>query len=285
MKIILSQFAGFCDGVRRAFETVSNLDLESVKKPIYVLGSLVHNQDVVRKIEEKGIRKIDLEKFTNAKPGEIGTLIITAHGVGPQVYEMAKEKKIEIINTTCPRVIKVQRLAQVYIKCGYAIVLVGDKDHKEVRSILEWGKGKAMIVSNVEDLKNLNLEQAEKIIILSQTTQSKDFVEEVYNFIKNKFSAVEILDTICLATDQRQDEIKKLAASHDAVVVIGSPESANSNRLFEIASSINPKTIFIQRANDMDEKWFSGVKSVSVTAGASTPNWIIEDVIAQLEKL
>ncbi len=285
MKIILSQFAGFCDGVRRAFETVSNLDSESVKKLIFVLGSLVHNQDVVKKIEERGIQKIDLEKFTNAKLGEIGTLIITAHGVGPQVYEMAKEKNIEIIDTTCPRVIKVQRLAQIYIKRGYTIVLVGDKDHKEVRSISEWGDGKAKLVSNAEDLKNLNLEQAEKIIILSQTTQSKDFVEEVYNFIKNKFSAVEILDTICLATDQRQDEIKKLAAENDAVVVIGSPESANSNRLFEIASGINSKTIFIERASDMNEKWFSDVKSVAVTAGASTPNWIIEEVIAQLEKL
>lgn len=285
MKITLSQFAGFCDGVRRAFETVSNLDSESVKKPIYVLGSLVHNQDVVRKIEEKGIHKIDLEKFIAAKLGEIGTLIITAHGVGPQVYEMAKEKNIEIIDTTCPRVIKVQRLAQIYIKRGYFIILVGDKDHKEVRSISEWGEGKAIIVSNADDLKNLNLDQAEKIIILSQTTQSKDFVEEVYNFIKNKFSAVEILDTICLATEQRQDEIKKLAMENDAVLVIGSPESANSNRLFEIAISINSKTIFIQRAGDMDEKWFSQIKSVAVTAGASTPNWIIEEVIAQLEKL
>ena len=144
MKIILSQFAGFCDGVRRAFEIVQNIESEKIKKPVYVLGSLVHNQDVVKKIEEKGIHKIDMQKFLEAKPGEIGTVIITAHGAGPKIYEIAKEKNIDVIDTTCPKVIKVQRLAQVYSKRGYDIILVGDKNHKEVQSIFEWGDEKAV---------------------------------------------------------------------------------------------------------------------------------------------
>ena len=285
MKITLSQFAGFCDGVRRAFETVNSLDAANIKKPVYVLGSLVHNQDVVRKIEEKGIQKIDVETFLNSIPGQIGTIIITAHGSGPAIYEVAKEKGIEIIDTTCPRVIKVQRLAQAYIKRGYQIVLVGDKDHKEVRSIFEWGGEKAVIVSNRADLEILDLKESEKIIILSQTTQSKDFLDSVYNFLKAKYPNTEILDTICLTTDQRQDEIKNLAKENDAVVVIGSPDSANSNRLYEIAKNINPKTIFIEREENLEDAWFSELESVAVTAGASTPDWIIERVMNRLQKL
>jgi 4-hydroxy-3-methylbut-2-enyl diphosphate reductase len=285
MKITLSQFAGFCDGVRRAFETVSNIESEKIKKPVYVLGSLVHNQDVVAKIEEKGICKIDMQTFLDAKVGEIGTLIVTAHGVGPKIYAIAKEKNIDIIDTTCPRVIKVQRLAQVYLNRGYFLVLIGDKEHKEVKSIFEWGGEKAVIISNQEDLHRMTIGDSEKIAILSQTTQSKDFVKEVGDYLQKKYVNVENLDTICLATDQRQDEIKKLARNNDAVVVIGSPESANSNRLFEIAVSVNPKSIFIERARDLEKAWFLGLEKVAVTAGASTPDWIIADVISRIKKL
>ncbi|MDO8241244.1 MAG: 4-hydroxy-3-methylbut-2-enyl diphosphate reductase [Candidatus Moranbacteria bacterium] len=285
MKITLSQFAGFCDGVRRAFEIVQNIDSEKIKKPVFVLGSLVHNQDVVNKIEEKGIAKIDMQTFLDSKAGEIGTLIITAHGAGPKIYEIAKVKGIEIIDTTCPRVIKVQRLAQVYFNRGYTIILVGDRDHKEVKSIFEWGGEKALLVSNQEELRNLDLSGLEKVVVLTQTTQSKDFVKEVVEFLKAKYPNAESLDTICLATDQRQDEIKNLARDNDGVVVIGSPDSANSNRLFEIATSVNPKTIFIERAEDLTDEWFSGLEKVAVTAGASTPDWIIEGVLARIEKL
>ena len=285
MKITLSQFAGFCDGVRRAFETVSNIESEKIKKPVYVLGSLVHNQDVVDKIEEKGIRKIDMQTFLDAKVGEIGTLVVTAHGVGPKIYAIAKEKSIDIIDTTCPRVIKVQRLAQVYLNRGYFIVLIGDKNHKEVKSIFEWGGEKAVIISNHVDLQNFDMKGDAKIAILSQTTQSKDFVREVGEYLQKKYTNVENLDTICLATDLRQNEIKKLASNNDAVVVIGSPDSANSNRLFEISISVNPKSIFIERARDLERSWFLGLETVAVTAGASTPDWIIAGVISRIRNL
>jgi len=286
MKITLSQFAGFCDGVRRAYDIVSQLDSENVKKPVYVLGSLVHNQDVVKKIEEKGIQKIDMQKFLEAAPGEIGTIIITAHGAGPNIYEIAKEKNISVIDTTCPKVIKVQRLAQVYSKRGYDIILVGDKNHKEVQSIFEWGQERAILISGKDDLENIHFEDPDKIVILSQTTQNMDFVQEVYGFVKKKYPEVEIADTICLATEQRQGEIKKMALESDAVVVIGSPDSANSNRLHEIAKEINGKAIFIERAEDLPGKeFFAGLDKVVVTAGASTPDWIIEGVLARLAEL
>jgi len=284
MKITLSQFAGFCDGVRRAYEIVSELDMATVKQPVFVLGSLVHNSDVVKKIEEKGILKIDLESFIKSKVGEIGTLIITAHGVGPNIYAVAKEKNINLIDTTCPKVIKVQRLAQIFVKRGYTVVVVGDRQHKEVRSIFEWGAEKPVIVSDDQDLENIELSQAKRIIILSQTTQSKEFVERVSNFIENKYEKVERIDTICLATNQRQGEIQELARENDAVVVIGSPESANSTMLYEIAKKINKNVVFIERADALDKNFFKEIESVAVTAGASTPSWIITAVIEKLKE-
>lgn len=263
---------------------VENLDSAKTKKPVFVLGSLVHNQDVVDRIEKKGVRKISLEDFLGSKPGEIGTLVITAHGAGPQIYAAAREKNIEIVDTTCPRVIKVQRLAQAYLKRDYSIILVGDKQHKEVRSIFEWGGSRAEIVSDRADLEKIKPARPEKIIILSQTTQNQDFVKEVNKFVKGKYPEAEFADTICLATDQRQDEIKKLALGNDAVVVIGSPESANSTRLYEIAKGLNRKTVFVESDKFMPEcGFFRGVEKVAVAAGASTPDWIIEKVVARLE--
>ncbi|HEX7586014.1 MAG TPA: 4-hydroxy-3-methylbut-2-enyl diphosphate reductase [Patescibacteria group bacterium] len=297
MKITLSQFAGFCDGVKRAFETVSKLATENpseetfvylgqkMKKPVFVLGSLVHNQDVVNKIEEKGIKKIGMEEFSKAEKGEIGTIIITAHGIGPKAYAIAKEKGIGVIDTTCPKVIKVQRLAQSFVKKGYNLILVGDKDHKEVKSIYEWGEEKAIVVSNEKELQEINFDPAQKIIILSQTTQSQDFLKSVYEYIKKKYKNVEIIDTICMETRQRQDELKGLAKESDVMVIIGSTESANSTRLFEISKKINPKSVFISRVGELQDDFFKGAEKVGVTAGASTPEWIITEVIKHLTGL
>lgn len=285
MKIYLSQFAGFCDGVRRAYEIISTLDISKAKKPIYILGSLAHNADVVREIHKKGIFKIDLADFLQAKKGEIGTIIVTAHGVGPEIFEMAREKDIEVIDTTCPKVIKVQRLAKVFSARDYSIILIGDKGHKEVEGINSWGRGKSRIVSTQEDLENLDFSNDKKIVVLSQTTQSEEFFEKAGTFIKNKFPDVEIISTICYTTHDRQGEISKLAEKNDIVIVIGSKESANSTRLFEIAKEKNPKTYFIENSSQLEKKWFFGMEKVLVTAGASTPSWVIEEVIKEVEKL
>ena len=284
MKINLSQFAGFCDGVKRAYEMVSALNVARIPKPIYILGSLVHNPDVIKKVEEKGIQKIDYEKFLKAKEGEIGTLIITAHGVGPEIFQMAKKKKIKIIDTTCPKVIKVQRLAQIFSKRNYEIILIGDKGHKEVEGINAWGEKKAKIISAEKDLKKLKFSKNKKIAVMSQTTQDVNFFEKANKFIKKKNSHAEIFSTICLATHDRQEEIKKMAKKNDAIIIIGSKESANSTRLFEIAKEKNSKTYFIENSKQLEKKWFVGVEKVLVSAGASTPNWVIEEVVEKLNK-
>ncbi|PIP27941.1 MAG: 4-hydroxy-3-methylbut-2-enyl diphosphate reductase [Candidatus Moranbacteria bacterium CG23_combo_of_CG06-09_8_20_14_all_35_22] len=284
MKINLSQFAGFCDGVRRAYKMVSALDVAQIPKPIYILGSLVHNPDVIKKVEENGIQKIDYKKFLKSKEGEIGTLIITAHGVGPEIFQMAKKKKIKIIDTTCPKVIKVQRLAQIFSKRNYEIILIGDKGHREVEGINAWGEKKAKIISAEKDFKKLKFSKNKKIAVMSQTTQDVNFFEKAKEFIKNKNSHAEIFSTICLATHDRQEEIKKMAKKNDAIIIIGSKESANSTRLFEIAKEKNPKTYFIENSKQLEKKWFVGVEKVLVSAGASTPSWVIEEVVEKLNK-
>ena len=278
MRINLSKFAGFCDGVQRAFDIVMNLDISNAKIPVFVLGSLVHNPEVVRKIEEKGIRKIEREDFFKASSGEIGTLIITAHGDSPIIFETAKKRGIEVIDVTCPKVIKVQRLAKVFSQRGCKLVIVGDREHKEVRGIADWGGGEAAIVSGEEDLDNLDFEKYNKVVILAQTTQNEDFYTKIAGEIKgrNPGKDIEILSTTCSTTHERQLEVRELARDNEAIIVIGSKSSANSVRLFEIAREINPNSCFIENVSELDSEWFHGISSVGVTAGASTPPWVIE---------
>jgi 4-hydroxy-3-methylbut-2-enyl diphosphate reductase len=284
MKITLSQYAGFCDGVRRAYEMVSALDMARAKRPVYILGTLVHNPNVNEKIEVKGIEKIEREEFFAAKAGEIGTIIITAHGTGPDVYAHARKIGAEILDATCPKVIKVQRLAQVYKKRNYQIVIVGDRGHKEVRGIDDWGGGGAVIISDAADLKNIKLDPEEKIAVLAQTTQNEEFFRSAGVYLKKKYPSVEILATTCHTTHERQEEIKNLARSHDAVIVIGSNTSANSGRLFEIARKINPRTYFIENAAELANVKFDGAEKVAVTAGASAPGWVIEEVMEYITR-
>lgn len=284
MKIDLSQFAGFCDGVKRAYDLVMSLDIAKAKKPVFVMGSLVHNEEVIKKIAEKGIERIERADFFAAKSGEIGTIIINAHGAGPDVFLKAKELGADIVDTTCPKVIKVQKLAQLFSEKGYGIVIVGDRDHKEVRGINEWGGGKANVVSKEEDLKNFNFAINEKIAVVAQTTQNEDFFQKIANRISQKYPNAKIFYTTCQTTHSRQSEVKKMAQKNEIMVIIGSQGSANSKRLWEIAKEINPRSYFVEGAGDLQKEWVENAKSAGVTAGASTPDWSIEEVLKKLSE-
>jgi 4-hydroxy-3-methylbut-2-enyl diphosphate reductase len=290
MKITLSKYAGFCEGVERAYNIVEKISKDPlVKKPIFVLGSLVHNGDVVEKIEKMGIEKIHVEgpllDFFEEIKNKVGTLVITAHGIGPEIYQLAKKYEVPLVDTTCPRVLKVQRLAKIFFERDCQIVIIGEKNHKEVRGIYEWAQKKAIFIETEEDLCGLVLDENKKIAVISQTTQDQEFVERAAMVILKKYPKTEVIDSICLTTHHRQSEIKILASINDAVVVIGCPESANSTRLWEIAKRINEKSFFIERAQQLETKFFSNLKKVAVTAGASTPRWIIEQVVAKLENI
>jgi 4-hydroxy-3-methylbut-2-enyl diphosphate reductase len=289
MKIALSKYAGFCDGVKRAYGIVEKASKnKKIKRPIFVLGSLVHNQDVVDKIEKMGIKKISFHGnaphfFSEAK-GKIGTLIIRAHGIGPEFYALAKKNKIDLIDATCPRVAKVQRLAKLFSDNLYQIIIIGDRKHKEIKGISEWSGNKARIIETEKDLEKLKISPDKKIAIISQTTQNEDLVRNISEKIKKKYPGlVEAFDTLCLTTHKRQKEIKDIARKNDVVLVIGSPKSANSTHLWEIARKINKKSYFIEGFGEIKKSWLKKVKKIGVSAGASTPPWIIKDVCSFLE--
>jgi (E)-4-hydroxy-3-methyl-but-2-enyl pyrophosphate reductase len=290
MEIVLSKYAGFCEGVARAYDIVEKIAKDpKTRRPVFVLGSLVHNSDVVAKIEALGVKKIsvtpNLVELLKSPEIKTGTLVITAHGIGPEIYEFAKKNKIDIIDTTCPKVIKVQKLAEVFSKKDYQLVIIGEKNHKEVRGIYEWAGKNAFFVETEDDLSGFILDSNKKIAVISQTTQDQDFVNKISQEIAKKYPETEIIDSICLTTQHRQNEIKELAGVNDAAIVIGSPESANSRRLWEIAERINSKTYFIERAGGLKKKWFTGCKKVAVTAGASTPKWVIDEVIKKIRAI
>jgi (E)-4-hydroxy-3-methyl-but-2-enyl pyrophosphate reductase len=246
------------------------------------LGSLVHNNDVVRSIEDIGVKKIDFKgkigDVVNKIDQRIGTLVVTAHGIGPKIFEIAKQKGIDIVDTTCPKVIKAQRLAEVFCNRSRQIIIIGKKKHKETMGIFRWAKKQAKIVENKEDVRALNFPADSEITVISQTTQNKDRVDEVVNEILKKYPKAEILDTVCDTTKSRQQEAKDLAKNNDIVLVIGSPDSSNSTELWNIAKKINPNSYFIERVGDIKDKWLVGCEKVGITAGASSPKWIIAEV-------
>lgn len=288
MKVRLSKYAGFCDGVAGAYEKVKEIAGNSkIKKPIFVLGSLVHNNDVMKRVEEMGVKKIEfagsISEVSDKITEKIGTLVITAHGIGPKIFEIAREKGIDVVDTTCPKVMKAQRLAKVFLDRGYRIIIIGERKHKEVQGIFRWAKKRAEIVSSFGDIENLKLDTNKKIAVVSQTTQNKDFVDEMVIEIKKKYPRAEILDTVCLTTKNRQEEVAQIARDSEAVLVIGSKESSNSNRLWEIAKKINDKTYFIERLTDIKEEWLNGIRNIGITAGASSPRWVIQEVVEYLE--
>lgn len=278
MKITISSYAGFCFGVDRALQMMERV-IKTSKKPILMLGSLVHNEHVVSDLKKKGVEII--KSLDQAKDG---TLVITAHGIDPKVIITAKTKNLYVINTTCPMVIKVHELAKLLLHQGYQIVIFGDRDHMEVKGINGAIDGRAIILGSVTEAKNFDWSRCKKVGLVSQTTQSIDDFDQLVRFIRERVDELKIFDTICESTRGRQEDIKKLARENEAVVVIGSKTSANTNRLYEAALRINKKTYFVQDKNDLKLDWFLDSKSIGISAGASTPKEVIKGVVKSLKQ-
>lgn len=277
MKITVAKNAGFCFGVKRAYDLACSNSRSRGK--IYILGKLVHNDDVCRDLKKKGIKEIkSLSQIKN------GTIILTAHGVGPSLYEKAAKKGLKVVDTTCPKVMKAQRLAQNYAKKGYQIIIFGDKNHKEVKGIREWSGNKAKIIGSFKEAKKLKLKKSKKYCLISQTTQNVQEFKKIRDYLSRALVNFAYFSTICDSTDNRQNEIRKMAKNNDAIIVIGGRDSANSRRLFEIAKKINSKTYFIENARQLNKKWFSDIKKVAISAGASTPEWVIQKVHENISK-
>lgn len=276
IKIVVGRHSGFCFGVKRAYDLacLNSFDCEK----LYMLGKLVHNDDVCAELKKRGIKEVG--RLSDVRDGAI---IFTAHGVGPDLYEKANRKGLRIIDTTCPKVMKAQRLAQNFVEKGSRVIIFGDKSHKEVKGIEEWSCNKAAIVKDIEAVKKMKLDKKKKYCLISQTTQNVAKFKKIKEYLSKNLPNFSYFNTICDSTDNRQNETRKLAEKNDAVIVIGGRDSANTKRLFEIAKSLNPKSYFIENAKQLKKTWFSDIKKIAISAGASTPEWVIQDVLKKIK--
>jgi 4-hydroxy-3-methylbut-2-enyl diphosphate reductase len=278
LKIAVGRHSGFCFGVKRAYDLacVNSKDCDR----LYILGKLVHNSDVCEDLEKKGI--IEIKSLREAKEG---TIISTAHGIGPSLYKEASKRGLKIIDTTCPKVMKAQRLAKNYSEKGHTVIIFGDKNHQEVKSIREWSECKANIICGLAEAKKIKIDQKKKYCLISQTTQNVCEFKNISSFLRKSAKNFIYFNTICDSTDDRQGEIRELAKKNNAVLVIGGRDSANSKRLYEIAKEINKNSHFIESEKQLKKSWLADAKKIAVSAGASTPEWMIRRVVDKIRKI
>jgi 4-hydroxy-3-methylbut-2-enyl diphosphate reductase len=280
MKIIIAKTSGFCMGVRRAVEMVLDTPGKHAE-PIHTYGPLIHNPQVLEVLESKDISI--LEEMPDE--GE-GTILIRAHGVPPNTKEGLKECGFNVLDATCPRVIRVQTIIRKHAKKDYASIIIGDKDHPEVIGLLGYAGDKGYVAANIEELKALPA--FENAIIVAQTTQNTEFFDRVKNWAATHHPHYKIYETICGSTELRQAEVKRLAESVDVIIVVGGRTSGNTKRLYEIARKTGKPAYHIETEKDLetiDIKVLSAARQIGLTAGASTPNWIIKKVYKALESL
>ena len=275
MEIVLAKSAGFCFGVKRATKMAFQ-EAESGNPDTYTLGSIIHNPQVVDKLAAAGVSvKKDVEDINQ------GTVIIRSHGVTLDEIDRAKNKGLRIVDATCPFVKKAQDLTTLLRDEGYFVVIVGDEEHPEVKSIISYGGKDVIVVDSPEKLETLP--KKKKIGVVAQTTQSFDNLQAIVNECLGKTGELRVFNTICGATAIRQDQSRDIAQEVDCMIVVGGYSSANTKRLAEICKGIQPNTHHIEVAVELDPTWFKGVKRVGITAGASTPEWIIDDVVEKIK--
>ncbi|WP_368487425.1 bifunctional 4-hydroxy-3-methylbut-2-enyl diphosphate reductase/30S ribosomal protein S1 [Clostridium sp. BJN0013] len=277
MNIILADKSGFCFGVKRAVTEAVNAR-EKFKKKIYTLGPLIHNNDIVNSLKEKGIYPIELDDIYSLEEGDV--VVIRSHGVAKDILNLLKNKKINVVNATCPYVSNIQKKVEKYYKLGYDILIVGDINHPEVLGINGWCENTAIISKNGIDLDELPL----KICIVSQTTEKQSNWEKVLNIVAKKCKEFIAFNTICSATEFRQKAAEHISKKVDMMVVIGGKNSSNTTKLYEICKSNCNNTIHVENSGEIPDNIIktNKIKTIGVTAGASTPNWIIKEAVLKM---
>ena len=277
MEVILAKTAGFCFGVKRAVEKVYE---QAGKKNVYTFGPIIHNEEVVRDLEEKGVRVINDVAELDGLPK--GIIIIRSHGVARDVYDAINEKGFEIIDATCPFVLKIHKIVDEQSKAGASIIVIGNEHHPEVEGIVGWSNSRTYIIDSVEKAEEFCAENNEKLCVVSQTTFNYKKFEELVEIISKKGYNIDIRNTICNATEERQTEARAIASGADAMIVIGGRSSSNTRKLYEICQSECVNTYYIQTLRDLDLYKFNSEGCIGITAGASTPNNIIEEVYSNV---
>lgn len=276
MQIIVSKYSGYCYGVKRAVSMAQ----ESIEKydDIYSLGSIIHNKKAVEKLTDNGLKIVqDIDK-------EQENIIFRSHGVEKKFYKFARENNINIIDTTCTFVKKIHQIVEEQYKKGYKIIIVGSKIHPEVIGINSYADYQAQFVEEETDISNLVISNDDKYSIVFQTTFNIEKYDSIVNKLKEKIKNIDVHNTICNATKKRQDAALELAENVDMMIVIGDKSSSNSKKLYDIASS-KRKSIFIEDVNQLDISMFENIKKVGITAGASTPDFVIDEIIEFLNKI
>jgi 4-hydroxy-3-methylbut-2-enyl diphosphate reductase len=278
MKTNLAKTAGFCFGVKRAIK----IALETAEKdtPIEMLGDIVHNEEVIKQVSEKGIQKV-----SELSSGKEKTLIIRAHGVEKKIFEDAEKLGYSIVDATCPMVTEIHNIVKKMDKSGYKIIIIGDKNHAEVKGIAGQLSEKPFIISSKDSIPYQETNQIKKAAIVIQSTQMIENAEEIHEVLKPRITELKFFNTICKTTKSKQAEIKTLPLENDVVIIIGSKTSANTNRLYQISKSLNENTYQVMSENEIDPSWFKDAKKVGVSAGASTPDEAIERVINYLKSI
>ncbi len=283
VKVHLAESAGFCFGVQRAVDTVYKILEREEKKaekerlPIYTFGEIVHNETVVTKLKERGVGVLHEEAELRAL--RKGIVIIRAHGVGKHIYDILREHRVEIVDASCPYVQKIQRLARAHTKKGEKVLVLGTPSHPEIRGILGWADGDIRALPEIEDIERLPEGRGQELLVLEQTTFNIKKFKLIVDILKERGYHVSVINTICNATFERQTEARTMAAENDAMIVIGGSSSSNTRKLFEICRAECRNTQLIQTVKDLQFPSDEAIRNVGITAGASTPKEIIEEVL------
>ena len=275
MDVTVAKTAGFCFGVKRAVEKVYE-QIEKGKTPIYTFGPIIHNEEVVRDLEERGVKV--LETAEELRQLTDGVVVIRSHGVGKDIYDILEKNGIEIIDATCPFVKKIHRIVSEQNENGRRVIIVGNGKHPEVEGIKGWGNDDTLVIETAEEFEKLQISDGEKLCIVAQTTFNYNKFQDLVEKISKTRYDILVLNTICNATQERQVEARRIASEVDAMIVVGGKTSSNTQKLYEICQKECKNTYYIQTLGDLDPECISSVRSVGITAGASTPNHIIEEV-------
>ena len=270
-EVIVAKSAGFCFGVQRAVDTVYN---QCGGKNVFTYGPIIHNEEVVKDLENKGVHVINSADEIN----DDSTVIIRSHGVSKDVYDSLHEKNVNIVDATCPFVLKIHKIVKEESANGSQIVIIGNENHPEVEGIMGWSLSDTYVIDTSEKAQNLVLDSQRRVCIVSQTTFNYNKFQELVEIIKEKGYDIIVLNTICNATEERQTEARAIAKEAEAMIVIGGRSSSNTQKLFEICKMECENTYYIQTLDDLDLTKLKSIDNVGITAGASTPNNIIEEV-------
>jgi 4-hydroxy-3-methylbut-2-enyl diphosphate reductase len=278
-EIILAETAGFCPGVKKAIDRVLEL-AQTGKRPIYTLGPLIHNTQVIKGLEEKGIRAV--ESLSEIQ-GRSGVLVIRAHGVTPRLEAEARASGLEVVDSTCPLVKNVQSAIKKYAARGYATVIVGDKSHAEVVGLLGYAGEKAFVVAGPEEAARLP--PLDKVNIVAQTTQEGEVFLKTAEVVKSRAREAVVSDTICKPTRERQRETRRLAARADLMIIVGAKHSANTARLAALCRRLCGRAVHVETEAELDPEQIRSARCIGITAGASTPASMTERVLNRVREI